>query len=195
MAACLVWMGPAGSGAQWIEAPACQTANAPSSPSEGRRRQSPPGTPFLLPSGLVPGPVPHRPAARRRVAEHRHMPGRTTPRRRPRRRAVAQHPRHGDQARSPLVPVLAPLRVTPPRRAPHPHATIRTRVRPVELLPSAGLVRIWRSSAGQASSASPRPAGVSADGELLAWHGAQGTLPNSAQCRGSPECGRLWSPR
>jgi len=79
MAACLVWMGPAGSGAQWIEAPACQTANAPSSPSEGRRRQSPPGTPFLLPSGLVPGPVPHRPAARRRVAEHRHMPGRTTP--------------------------------------------------------------------------------------------------------------------
>jgi hypothetical protein len=35
--------------------------------------------------------------------------------------AITQHPRHGDQARSPLVPVLAPLRVTPPVRPPHPH--------------------------------------------------------------------------
>jgi hypothetical protein len=51
------------------------------------------------------------------------------PGRRLRRRAVAQYPGHGDQARSPLVPVLAPLRVTPPVRSPHPHDKIRTRVR------------------------------------------------------------------
>jgi hypothetical protein len=35
-----------------------------------------PGTAFLLHARLVPRPVPHRPAARRRVTEHRHMPRR-----------------------------------------------------------------------------------------------------------------------
>jgi len=59
----------------------------------------------------MPRPVPHRLAARRRIAEHRHMSGRPAPGRGPRRRAVVQHPWRGDQARSPLVPVLAPLRV------------------------------------------------------------------------------------
>jgi len=33
-------------------------------------------------------------------------------------RAVAQDPAHGDQARTPFVPVLAPLRVAPPVRPP-----------------------------------------------------------------------------
>jgi hypothetical protein len=32
--------------------------------------------PRVLRAGLVPRPVPYRPAARRRVAEHRHVPGR-----------------------------------------------------------------------------------------------------------------------
>jgi len=40
-------------------------------------------------------------------------------------RTVARHPRDSDQARPPLVPVRAPLRVTPPVRTMHPHATIR----------------------------------------------------------------------
>src|SRR6266516_6444916 len=85
----------------------------------------------LLHAAPAPGPVPDGPAARRCVAEHRHMPRRAAD---PllgsqSGRAVAQHPRHGDQPRSPLVPVLAPLRVTPPVRTPHPHDTIRTRIR------------------------------------------------------------------
>jgi hypothetical protein len=46
-------------------------------------------------------------------------------------RAVAQHPGHRDQARPPLVPVLAALRVTPPLRTPHPHGTIRTLYEPI----------------------------------------------------------------
>jgi hypothetical protein len=50
----------------------------------------------------------------------------------PRGRAVAQHPRHGDQPRTPLVPVLAPLRVTPPVRTLDPMGTIRTHVRVVD---------------------------------------------------------------
>jgi hypothetical protein len=78
---------------------------------------------------VVPRRVPHRPAARRRIAEHRHVPGRAATGRRPGRRAVAQQPRHGDQSRSPPVPVLAPLRVTPPVRTRTPIGTIRTRVR------------------------------------------------------------------
>jgi hypothetical protein len=44
-------------------------------------------------------------------------------------RAVAQHPRHRDQPRSPLVSVLAALRITPPTRTPHTHGTIRTHAR------------------------------------------------------------------
>src|SRR4249920_2460187 len=80
-------------------------------------------------AGFVPWPVPHRPAARRRVAEHRRVPGRARRARGERWGTVTQHPRNDDQARSPLVPVLTPLRVTPPRRTPHPHDTIRTRVR------------------------------------------------------------------
>src|SRR5438034_11445549 len=41
----------------------------------------------------------------------------------------------------PLVPVLAPLRVTPPIRTPHPHDTIRTRVRPAASLRLHGRLR------------------------------------------------------
>jgi hypothetical protein len=44
-------------------------------------------------------------------------------------RAVAQDPAHGDQARTPLVPVLAALRVAPTVRTLHVHHTIRTRYR------------------------------------------------------------------
>jgi hypothetical protein len=44
-------------------------------------------------------------------------------------RAVAQHPRHRDQARSPLMSVLAALRVAPSRRTLHRHGMIRTCVR------------------------------------------------------------------
>jgi len=49
----------------------------------------------------MPRTVPDRPAARRRVAEHRHVPRRAAPGTLPRGlggRAVAQHLRHGDQA-------------------------------------------------------------------------------------------------
>jgi hypothetical protein len=84
----------------------------------------------LISVRLVPRLVPHRLAARRSIAVHGQVP-------RPahgtvggyRWRAVTRHPRHGDQARSPLVPVLALLRVMPPGWPPHPHKTIRTRKR------------------------------------------------------------------
>ena len=39
---------------------------------------------------------------------------------------LARQPRHDDQARPPLVPVRAPLRVAPPRGPTHAHNTIRT---------------------------------------------------------------------
>ena len=71
---------------------------------------------------VVPQPVPHRPAARRRVAVHDQVPWAVLARG-PRRRAVARHPRHRDQARPPLVPVRAPLRVAPPVRSPRPLAS------------------------------------------------------------------------
>jgi len=58
----------------------------------------------------VPRPVPHRPAARRRVAENHHVPGAVLPRR-SRRAAVARHPRDSDPPGRPLVAVRAPLRV------------------------------------------------------------------------------------
>jgi hypothetical protein len=86
------------------------------------------GSPVVLHAGLVPRPVPRRPAARRRVAVHHHVP-RPMFALGPCRGAVARHPAHDDPARPPLVPVRAPLRVTPPVRALHPHATIRTRER------------------------------------------------------------------
>ena len=46
-----------------------------------------------------------------------------------RRRAAARNPRDSDQARPPLVAGRAALRITPPVRALHPHATIRTPAR------------------------------------------------------------------
>jgi hypothetical protein len=88
----------------------------------------------------TPGPVPHRPAALH-PAVHRHVPGRASPGRSLRRRAIAQHPRHDDQARSPLVPVLAPLRVRPPCRTPHAHDTIRTRIRLAAQRPPLPMIR------------------------------------------------------
>ncbi len=103
-----------------------------------RQRGRPSGAP------LTPRPVPHRPAARRRVAEHRHVPRRATTHPLPGSqggRAVAQHPRHCDQTWSPLVPVLAPLRVTPPRRTPHAHDTIRTRIRLAAQRPALPMIR------------------------------------------------------
>jgi hypothetical protein len=79
---------------------------------------------------LMPRPVPHRPAARRRVAEHRHMPRWCAWRAGSlRRAAVTHHPRHDDPAGTPLMPVAAAFRVTPPAGPPHAHHTIRTRVR------------------------------------------------------------------
>jgi hypothetical protein len=44
-------------------------------------------------------------------------------------RAVTRLPAHGDQARPPLVPVLAPLRIAPPRGPTHAHDAIRTQMR------------------------------------------------------------------
>jgi hypothetical protein len=82
----------------------------------------------VLHAGLVPRPVPRRPAARRRVAVHHHVP-RPVLELGPRRGALARHPAPDDPARPPLVPIRAPLRVTPPVRALHPHDTIRTRER------------------------------------------------------------------
>jgi hypothetical protein len=59
------------------------------------------------------------------------MPGRSCGLSRQRRGTLTQLPAHNDLARSPLVPVRAPLRVipAPPIRTLHPHDTIRTRVR------------------------------------------------------------------
>ena len=84
--------------------------------------------PWSLGPRFVPRPVPRRPAPRRRVAVHQHVP-RAVLTRGPRQGTVARHPRDSDQTRSPLVPVRAPLWVTPPVRTLHPHDTIRTRVR------------------------------------------------------------------
>jgi hypothetical protein len=95
-------------------------------PLEARRHQlrqstSGPGSRRLSPAArLVPRPVSHRPAALHR-AVHRHMPGRTAAGGGPRGRAVAQHPGHDDQARPPLVPIAAALRVAPPCGSPHRH--------------------------------------------------------------------------
>src|SRR6266550_1821420 len=66
-------------------------------------------------------PVPDRPAARRRSAVDRQMPGRAVAAGLDRRGTVAQRERHDDQARPPLVPVLAALRVAPPARPYHCH--------------------------------------------------------------------------
>jgi hypothetical protein len=77
---------------------------------------------------LVPRLVPGRPAARR-LAVHHQMTRAVLPLRR-RWRAFTRHPAHDDPPRSPLVPVLAALRVAPPVRTMHPDDTIRTRVRP-----------------------------------------------------------------
>jgi hypothetical protein len=63
---------------------------------------------------LAARPVPRRPAARRRRAIHRHMPRRPAAAGGHRRGAVAQRPRNHDQPRAPLVPVGAPLEITPP---------------------------------------------------------------------------------
>jgi len=46
------------------------------------------------------------------------MPGRAAAAGGPRCRAITQNPRHSDQPRPPRVPVLAPVRVTPPVRPP-----------------------------------------------------------------------------
>jgi hypothetical protein len=75
----------------------------------------------------VPRGVPGRPAARR-LAVHHQVTRAVFPLGR-RRRAVTRHPAHDDPPRSPLVPVLAALRVTPPVRTLHPHGTIRTQKR------------------------------------------------------------------
>ena len=83
--------------------------------------------PIVLHAGLVPRPPPGRPAARR-LAVHHHMTRAVLPLGR-RWRAVTRHPAHDDPPRSPLVPVLAALRITPPARTLHPHDTIRTRAR------------------------------------------------------------------
>ena len=78
---------------------------------------------------LAPRSVPHPPAPRRCRAVHRQMPRRPARTRRDRWAAVAQRPRHRDQARAPLVAVRAPLRITPPLRTMHHHHTIRTPIR------------------------------------------------------------------
>ena len=67
---------------------------------------------------LAPGPVPHRPAARR--AGSKPPCARPALPRGPPQGTVARHPAHRDQARAPLVPVRAPLRVTPSVRTSHP---------------------------------------------------------------------------
>ena len=78
---------------------------------------------------LMPGLVPAGPAARRIAPDHQVTCPRYPATLRDSQCAVAWRPVHGDQARSPLVPIRAPLRVTPPHRPPHPHKTSRTRKR------------------------------------------------------------------
>jgi hypothetical protein len=96
--------------------------------SKAHTQAGPPST-AALPRPLAPWPVPHRPAPGRGRAVHRQMPRSPAPAGGHRQGTVAHRPRHADQARPPLVPVRAPLRVAPPLWTPHPHAAIRTQIR------------------------------------------------------------------
>jgi len=140
---------------------------------------------------LTPRPVPHRPAPRRRVTEHGHVSGRGARRAGSlRRAAVAHHPRDDDPARSPLVPVLAPLRVTPPVRPLNPMGTIRTRVRLEASLRPQAVFRIRRPCAAPALAAPRAPARCYGHkGPRRAVAGAGGAAASSARRRCSPECG------
>jgi hypothetical protein len=81
---------------------------------------------------LVPGLIPAGPAARRITPHHQVTRTRYLATCRDSRGAGARRPVHGDQPRAPFVAILALLRIVPPHGSPHPHTSIRTRIRTVE---------------------------------------------------------------
>ncbi len=97
-------------------------------------------------------------------------------------RAAAQHPGHRDQARSPLVPVRAPLRVAPPVRPPNPMGTIRTHVRFVAHKPArrAPTTALFGLSKGRGCGRSPTPFSRESAGP------GQGTSSPCSACRAVP---------
>ena len=111
---------------------------------------------------------------------HRQVPGRAAPG--PllgsqRGRAVARAPTRGDQARPPLVPAGAALRVTPPRGPPHPHRNLEhTYEHGSQFRSIDGRPRIsygwgtWQSASGAAC---PTPTGCGDDSGLDRYGGVR----------------------
>jgi len=131
---------------------------------------------------LMAWPAPHRPTARSSVAEHRHVPRRAAACPLPHglgRTAVAHHPGHDDQARAPLVPVPAPLRVAPPVRPPRRHSplTIDHRPRPN-----------WGGCPASSVTAGHRR------GHKVRWRGCPGRRPREPPGSTLGQQRRSWAP-